>query len=396
MKTWGLVFLVGIFFWGGAEPLAAAATPWKGYVVKTASKPGRFWYVAPTTGWKYELTTPAAFSTLIRTRAKIVSARDLKKVPVAGSTAVGDAATRAAWSGYFLRDRDHRMAAWYVYPKTRTRYRLYTATSGLALIKTLAKTITAKDFAALQNDLGIRESTRVVTTSRGAFTVTSLSLDLTTPGLRIMTDTGQTADCGGGCTTLPLAGYVGRRAAQAGIHGTYFCPMDYAACAGKTNSYFSPFYNSYSRTMINSGKIKFTTQPMVIFDTTNTPHYLLRTRQFGSVATFEATYGVKVRAAISSGPALVEAGKNVLDPGILDTKQATVKSYRGALAWKGSTVYFLVVRSATVTDSAAAMAAMGMDYAINLDGGGSTALYQGGRYIIGPGRNLPNAILISN
>ena len=38
------------------------------------------------------------------------------------------------------------------------------------------------------------------------------------------------------------------------------------------------------------------------------------------------------------------------------------------------------------------MKALGMDNALNLDSGGSTALWSGG-YKAGPGRNIPNAVL---
>jgi hypothetical protein len=38
---------------------------------------------------------------------------------------------------------------------------------------------------------------------------------------------------------------------------------------------------------------------------------------------------------------------------------------------------------------------MGATGALNLDSGGSMAIYNGGRYIIGPGRNLPNAIIFA-
>ena len=38
------------------------------------------------------------------------------------------------------------------------------------------------------------------------------------------------------------------------------------------------------------------------------------------------------------------------------------------------------------------MKAMGMNNALNLDSGGSTALWHGG-YKVGPGRGIPNAII---
>ncbi len=67
---------------------------------------------------------------------------------------------------------------------------------------------------------------------------------------------------------------------------------------------------------------------------------------------------------------------------------------RGFIASKGSTLYIGIVHNATVGDSAAALAAIGTDQAINLDGGGSSALYYNGKYVIGPGRNLPNAVIL--
>jgi len=59
---------------------------------------------------------------------------------------------------------------------------------------------------------------------------------------------------------------------------------------------------------------------------------------------------------------------------------------------KGNTVYIGDVLNATMQDSAKVLKALGMDNAMNLDEGGSTALWSGG-YKLGPGRNLPNAIL---
>jgi exopolysaccharide biosynthesis protein len=53
-----------------------------------------------------------------------------------------------------------------------------------------------------------------------------------------------------------------------------------------------------------------------------------------------------------------------------------------------------MTRGATVPDTGYVFKALGADYALNLDGGGSSALYFGG-YKVGPGRNLPNAIVFT-
>ena len=68
------------------------------------------------------------------------------------------------------------------------------------------------------------------------------------------------------------------------------------------------------------------------------------------------------------------------------------KGNRSFVANKGNTAYIGVVHSATVAESARVMKSLGMENAMNLDNGGSTAVWSGG-YKVGPGRNLPNVIL---
>ncbi len=41
------------------------------------------------------------------------------------------------------------------------------------------------------------------------------------------------------------------------------------------------------------------------------------------------------------------------------------------------------------------MQALQVQYAVNLDGGGSAALMYDGEYLVGPGRNVVNAIVFS-
>jgi exopolysaccharide biosynthesis protein len=48
-----------------------------------------------------------------------------------------------------------------------------------------------------------------------------------------------------------------------------------------------------------------------------------------------------------------------------------------------------------VTESAYVLQALGARDAINLDGGGTSAMYLGGSYRVGPGRLLPNAIVLT-
>jgi exopolysaccharide biosynthesis protein len=73
------------------------------------------------------------------------------------------------------------------------------------------------------------------------------------------------------------------------------------------------------------------------------------------------------------------------------------KGSRGARSFigsKGGIVYIGVVRGATVAEVAHVLKAMGLENALNLDSGGSTALMSGGKYLAGPGRATPFGIVL--
>ena len=82
-------------------------------------------------------------------------------------------------------------------------------------------------------------------------------------------------------------------------------------------------------------------------------------------------------------------------PPNLDEKSRGTRTNRGFIATKGDTLYIGVVFAATVGDAAVALQTLGVDSAINLDGGGSSALFYNGKYVVGPGRNLPNAVILA-
>jgi hypothetical protein len=97
-----------------------------------------------------------------------------------------------------------------------------------------------------------------------------------------------------------------------------------------------------------------------------------------------------VDGVLANYPLLVSGG-NVVFGGSSDPKIGS-RGNRSFVSNKGNTVYIGVVRNVTVAESARVMKAMGMDNALNLDSGGSTALWSGG-YKVGPGRDIPNVIL---
>ena len=72
-----------------------------------------------------------------------------------------------------------------------------------------------------------------------------------------------------------------------------------------------------------------------------------------------------------------------------------VRGTRGAIGVDGTYVYLAIIYPATVPEAAAVLQALGVRDALNLDGGGSAALWIDGGYVVGPGRQLPNAIVLT-
>ena len=118
----------------------------------------------------------------------------------------------------------------------------------------------------------------------------------------------------------------------------------------------------------------------------------------GSSAKFykdTSTYGnSKVTAALSNFPALVKDGNIVVNVKDLTSVQKNIKGLRGFIAVSDGYVYLGHVSNATVVDTAYVVRALGVKHALNLDGGGTAALYIDGSYKLGPGRSLPTAIVL--
>lgn len=221
-------------------------------------------------------------------------------------------------------------------------------------------------------------SRQAVQTDIGTFTVDIVAGDL--GSTKIIVDTASESDCANECPVLSLGEYVARNGAFAGINGSYFCPASYPSCVGKSNSFDTLLMNK-NKTYFNSDNNVYSTVPAVIFGS-GWVRFVSQSLEWGR--------DTGIDSMIANQPLLVSGG-TVVFGGDGDPKKGS-KSNRSFVASKGNTVYIGVVRNATVAESARAMKGLGMEYALNLDAGGSTALWSGG-YKAGPGRNLPNAIL---
>lgn len=228
---------------------------------------------------------------------------------------------------------------------------------------------------------GAGYSRQSVKTDVGTFTVSIIASDV--GSTRVIVDTASTSDCSSNCPVLSLSDYVARNGGFAGVNGTYFCPQDYASCAGKENT-FDLLVMNKDKYYFNSANNVYSGNPAVIFG-----GGYVRFVSSGS----EWGRDTSVNGVIMNYPLLVFNG-NVAFGGDSDPKKGS-KGNRSFVATKDNNVYIGVVHSATVAESALVMKSLGMNMAMNLDDGGSTALWYGG-YKVGPGRGLPNAIIFTH
>ena len=89
---------------------------------------------------------------------------------------------------------------------------------------------------------------------------------------------------------------------------------------------------------------------------------------------------------------LLSGGKLILDEGSLAENFKT-KGTRSGIGFGNGKLFLVVASSASMKDLAGIFISLGATDALNLDGGGSVALYQGG-YKVGPGRSIPNAVIV--
>ncbi len=211
------------------------------------------------------------------------------------------------------------------------------------------------------------------------FNVSIIAADLNST--KVIVDTASDSDCSNNCPVLPLADYVSRNGAFAGINGSFFCPAEYPSCAGKTGSFDTLLMNK-NKHYFNSDNNVYSTIPAAIFSP-GSARFVGQSLQWGR--------DTGVDSVIANYPLLVSGGNIVFTEAPNEPKFGA-RGARSFIAVKGNIVYIGVVTGATMGESAKVLHALGMGEALNLDEGGSTALWSGG-YKAGPGRNIPNAVL---
>ena len=213
-----------------------------------------------------------------------------------------------------------------------------------------------------------------VSTSRGDFVVSIV----TAPGARAVIETAGENDCSDNCPIKSLAEHISASGGFAGINGAYFCPQDYPKCQGKVNSFDTLAVNGRSKAVINRANNIYSTVPLVAAYGTSLSFYD-QTLQWG--------------ADTSSGGGLANYPRLLRD-GNVATEDNGSKGTRGFIGMKDGTIVIGHVFAASYADTAEVLKTLGLQNALNLDGGGSSALWVEGAYKVGPGRNLPTAIVL--
>jgi len=406
------LFSILIIVIGLSSPLitqaASLAQQLSGTILLDVERHGEAWYVNPANLRRYYLGRPNDAFRIMRELGLGITAQELAQIPLS-TLSVDESATSTATSsydlsltkrvaGFILLDVENNGEAWYVNPANLRRYYLGRPNDAFRIMRELGLGITRKNLAKIHKstlDEAIDEYSsyqiRYVTTTAGVFRADIITIDLTDPNLRIITDTASDGDCPGPCPARELIDYVIDNHGFAAINGTYF-----ETGAAKRNYYFFPVYNSRLGVMINESQLKWwTTGPLMVFDENNKFYYFADSRDFGSVAQFESKYGVKIQAAIGNKPRLIENYLNWLIDWEVDESQMTGQYLRTAIGYKDNKIYLVAINKATIPDLAIVMQTLGMEYALNLDGGYSTALYYNDEYMVGPGRNIPNALIFA-
>ena len=219
-----------------------------------------------------------------------------------------------------------------------------------------------------------------VDTPVGSYLVDIIAADLNSA--RVIVDTASDGTCGNDCPVMSLGSYASRSGAFAGINGPYFCPAAYPSCAGKANSFETLLMNK-NKVYFNSENNVYSSVPAVIFSGNSA-------RFVGASSGWGRDTGVD--SVIASQPLLMSNGQRVYG-GDGEPKRSG-KGSRSFIGSTGSTVYIGVVHNASVAEVAYVLETLSVSSALNLDSGGSTALWNGGRYLIGPGRDTPFGILL--
>ncbi|OIP95427.1 hypothetical protein AUK40_06030 [Candidatus Wirthbacteria bacterium CG2_30_54_11] len=236
-----------------------------------------------------------------------------------------------------------------------------------------------------------------VNTAVGSFTYKMVKATIT--GTTVKTFSGEPSECVTNCQTQALQTYVQYGGGFAGMNGSYFCPPDYAYCGGKVSAYDTPLWDWDRQSWINWSNKDWDHRAAITFVGGTPSSYWAGWWSNNGDGTFNTWHdsippSSGITAGIFNYPMLIHNSAIIASADNTDTKQRDQKGRRGAIGYNGTHLMLVVAENATVIDLAYIMQSLGATNSLNLDGGGSSALYAEGGYQVGPGRSLPNAIVL--
>jgi hypothetical protein len=183
----------------------------------------------------------------------------------------------------------------------------------------------------------------------------------------------------------------------AGINGAYFIPRDYTNLPDSTNTVrimnsdgFS-FSRYYPDTGING---------IFGFDSQNIP-MLVQNNIYGEKLlrdNYNSGMLLEIKSGIANFPILLANGVNLVprydNLGLITAKMKVVSTKSFICRTSANDIKMGTVSKISMLDLSDFISRFGCIDAISLDNGGSLAMYDRSKYIVGPGRNIMDAFVI--
>lgn len=183
----------------------------------------------------------------------------------------------------------------------------------------------------------------------------------------------------------------------AGINGAYFIPRDYTGLADTTNTVriMNSDGLSYSRYYPDTG-----INGIFGFDSQNMP-FLVQNSIYGDKAlrdNYNSGMLLELQSGIANFPILLANGINLVprydNLGLITAKMKLMSTKSFICRTKQNDIKMGTITKIPMLDVPSFIARFGCVDAINLDNGGSLAMYDKSKYIVGPGRNIMDAFII--
>ena len=121
----------------------------KGKILLDVEQNGEAWYVHPLTEERYFLSRPADAFQLMRLLGLGVSNQNLERIPIAGTSLVGDRSLRYQLAGRILLEVESNGEAWYVDPVSLQRHYLGTPQDAFSVMNKLGVGITHEQLQSI-------------------------------------------------------------------------------------------------------------------------------------------------------------------------------------------------------------------------------------------------------